>query len=88
MFVYIPARDFFRATAPATFVQRDKKIVLPTIMVDLWLFPTSNVLINTFLRSMVVIAIMILGFGTSWYAAYWGAVVHDAVSLVLVRSYV
>jgi len=57
-------------------------------MVDLWLFPTSNVLINTFLRSLVVIAVMILGFGTSWYAAYWGAVVHDAVSLVLVRSYV
>jgi len=88
MFVYIPARDFFRATAPTMLVQMGKKIVLPTIMVDLWLFPTSNVLINTFLRSLVVIAVMILGFGTSWYAAYWGAVVHDAVSLVLVRSYV
>lgn len=57
-------------------------------MFDLWLFPTSNVLINTFLRSLVVIAMMILGLGTSWYAAYWGAVVHDAISLVLVRSYV
>ena len=51
-------------------------------------FPTSNVLINTFLRSMVVIAIAILGFQTSWYAAYWSAVVHDAISLVLVMPYV
>ena len=51
-------------------------------------FPTSNVLINTFLRSMVVIAIAILGFQSSWYVAYWSAVVHDAISLVLVMPYV
>jgi len=55
---------------------------------DIFLWPTSNVLINTFLRSIVVILAMILGFGTSWYEAYWGAVLHDAVSLFLVRSYV
>lgn len=53
---------------------------------DFWLFPTANVLVNTFLRSLVVIATMILGFKTSWYSAYWGAVIHDAVSLVLVKN--
>jgi hypothetical protein len=31
---------------------------------------------------------MVLGFQTSWYDAYWGAVIHDAISLVLIRSYV
>ena len=51
-------------------------------------FPTSNVLINTFLRSMVVIAVAVLGFQSSWYVAYWSAVVHDAISLVLVMPYV
>jgi hypothetical protein len=55
---------------------------------DIFLFPTSNVLINTFLRSLVVILVMLLGFGTSWYSAYWGAVIHDAISLVIVRKYV
>ena len=58
------------------------------LQMDFWLIPTSNVLINTFLRSLVVIAVMILGVKTSWYSAYWGAIVHDAISLVLVRSYV
>jgi hypothetical protein len=57
-------------------------------MVDVFLFPTSNVLINTFLRSMIVIVVMIMGFQTSWYEAYWGAVIHDAVSLFIVRSYI
>lgn len=57
-------------------------------MVDIFLVPTPNVLINTFLRSIVVILVMILGLGTSWYSAYWGAVIHDAISLILVRSYV
>lgn len=57
-------------------------------MVDVFLFPTSNVLINTFLRSIIVILVMILGFQSSWYEAYWGAVIHDAISLFLVRSYI
>lgn len=57
-------------------------------MVDVFLFPTSNVLINTFLRSIIVILVMILGFQTSWYEAYWGAVIHDAISLFIVRSYI
>jgi hypothetical protein len=51
---------------------------------NLWLIPTADVLINTFLRSLIVIAVMILGFKTSWYSAYWGAVIHDAISLVLI----
>ncbi len=50
-----------------------------------WFWPTSNVLVNTFLRSIVVIAISILGFQTSWYSAYWAAIIHDAISLILVR---
>jgi hypothetical protein len=57
-------------------------------MVDVFLVPTSNVLINTFLRSIIVILVMILGFQTSWYEAYWGAVIHDAISLFIVRSYI
>jgi hypothetical protein len=54
----------------------------------MWDFPTSNLLVNTFLRSLVVIAIMILGFKTTWYSAYWGAVIHDAISLTLIRNLV
>jgi len=50
-------------------------------------FPTANLLINTFLRSIVVIAVAILGFQSSWYVAYWSAVIHDAISLVLIRPY-
>lgn len=53
----------------------------------LFKFPTSNLLINTFLRSIVVIAVAILGFQASWYVAYWSAVIHDAISLVLIRPY-
>ena len=51
-----------------------------------WYFPTSNLLVNTFLRSLIVIAVMILGFKTSWYSAYWGAVIHDAISLTLIKN--
>jgi hypothetical protein len=57
-------------------------------MNPLFKFPTPNLLINTFLRSIVVIAIAILGFQSSWYVAYWSAVVHDAISLVLIQPYV
>ena len=54
---------------------------------DPLLFPTSNILINTVLRSIVLIVIMMYGFGTNLYVAYWGAVVHDTISLLLVYSY-
>lgn len=50
--------------------------------------PTTDLLINTFLRSLIVIAIMVVGFETSWYSAYWGAILHDAISLVLIRDIV
>ena len=55
---------------------------------NIWLFPTANAVLNTFLRSIVLIVAMVAGFQTSWYDAYWGAVIHDAISLVLIRSYV
>ena len=58
------------------------------IEMNFWFIPTSDILINTFLRSLVVIAVMILGFKTSWYSAYWGAVIHDTISLLLIHSYV
>ena len=55
---------------------------------DAWFFPTSNVLVNTFLRSIVLILTMIFGFKTTWYSAYWGAIIHDAISLILIRNLV
>ena len=58
------------------------------IQMNVWFVPTADPLINTFLRSIIVIVIMILGFQTSWYSAYWGAIVHDIISLVLIRDLV
>jgi hypothetical protein len=55
-------------------------------MPNIWLVPTANPLLNTFLRSLVVMAVMILGFKTSWYSAYWGGIVHDIISLNLLRD--
>jgi len=54
---------------------------------DPFLFPTGNVLINTFLRSIFLILTMLFGFGTNLYAAYWGAIIHDTISLLYVHSY-
>jgi len=48
---------------------------------NIWLIPTSNVLINTVLRSIVLIVCMVFGFGTTFYTAYWAAIVHDTISL-------
>ena len=55
---------------------------------NVWLLPTANPILNTFLRSIVLIVIMVFGLGSSWYSAYWGAVIHDAISLVLIYPYV
>ena len=55
---------------------------------NFWLVPTQNAILNTFLRSIVVIAFMLLGLKTSWYTAYWGAIIHDTISLILIRSLV
>uniref|UniRef100_A0A6C0CT80 Uncharacterized protein n=1 Tax=viral metagenome TaxID=1070528 RepID=A0A6C0CT80_9ZZZZ len=53
-----------------------------------WFYPTTNVILNTFLRSIVLILFMVFGLKTSIYSAYWGAIVHDAISLILIRPYV
>ena len=55
---------------------------------NVWLVPTTNPILNTFLRSVVLILFMVLGLNSTWYTAYWGAIVHDAVSLVLIYPYV
>ncbi len=44
-------------------------------------FPTSNPLVNIFLRSIVLVIITVFGFKKSFYSAYWLAVIHDAISL-------
>ena len=51
---------------------------------NVWLLPTANPILNTFLRSIVLILFMVFGLKSTWYVAYWGAIVHDAVSLVLI----
>ncbi len=50
---------------------------------NIFFFPTANPLLNTFLRSIIVILFMIFGLRTSVYTAYWGAIVHDAISLTV-----
>jgi hypothetical protein len=55
---------------------------------DALLFPTANPILNTFLRSVLLILSMVFGFKTTLYTAYWGAVVHDAISLWLIRNIV
>jgi hypothetical protein len=55
---------------------------------DALLFPTANPILNTFLRSVLLILAMVFGFKTTLYTAYWGAVVHDAISLWLIRNIV
>ena len=52
------------------------------------LLPTANPVLNTFLRSIVLILTMVFGFKTTVYTAYWGAVIHDAISLWLIRNIV
>ena len=54
---------------------------------DFWLVPTSNALLNTFARSILLFVAMVFGFGTTFYTAYWGAIVHDTISLILIRPY-
>jgi hypothetical protein len=63
-----------------------KKILVGQMNVLLW--PTANPILNTFLRSIVLILGMIFGLGQTLYTAYWGAIVHDAISLVLIRDMV
>jgi len=55
---------------------------------NVWLWPTANAILNTFLRSIVLILFMIFALGQPIYNAYWGAVIHDAISLWLIRDLV
>lgn len=55
---------------------------------NLLLFPFDNAILNTFLRSIVLIVAMVFGYGVSLYNAYWAAIVHDVISLVLIKPYV
>ena len=50
---------------------------------DLWYFPTQNVLLNVFIRGCVVFAGAVFGLGQSYYNAYWFAIIHDTISLSL-----
>ena len=53
-----------------------------------WLFPAANPVLNVLLRSIVLVVGLIYGFGWTLYSAYWVAIVHDIISLVLVRHLV
>ena len=55
---------------------------------NIWLYPTTNAILNTFLRSIVLILVMVFGFKTTLYKAYWGAIIHDTISLVFIRNLV
>ena len=46
--------------------------------------PTANPILNTFLRSIVLILFMVFGLNSTWYSAYWGAIIHDAISLIAI----
>jgi hypothetical protein len=51
---------------------------------NFWLFPTENAILNTFLRSIVLILFMVFGLKTTIYSAYWGAIIHDSISLIII----
>jgi hypothetical protein len=53
---------------------------------DFWYFPTQNALLNVFLRSCVMFAVLVFAFKYSYYNAYWFAIVHDAISLALMNQ--
>jgi hypothetical protein len=55
---------------------------------NLLLFPFESAILNTFLRSIVLIIGLVFGYGTTLYNAYWAAIVHDIISLILIRPYV
>jgi hypothetical protein len=55
---------------------------------NIWLLPTADPLINTFLRGVLVILVSVFAFKTSWYNGYWLAVIHDGISLILVKDLV
>jgi hypothetical protein len=58
------------------------------LQMNFWLFPTSDALINTFLRGILVLLVAVYGFKMSWYNGYWLAIIHDTISLLLVKDLV
>lgn len=54
---------------------------------NIWLLPTQNVILNTLIRSIILVIVMVFGLGTTVYTAYWGAIIHDTISLLLIRPY-
>jgi hypothetical protein len=55
---------------------------------NIFFIPTSDVLINTFLRGVLVILLSVFVFNTTWYKGYIFAVIHDAISLYLISNLV
>jgi hypothetical protein len=53
---------------------------------DFLYIPTSNLLINTFIRGFLVLLVSVYAFKTSWYLGYWAAVIHDAISLTIIAQ--
>ena len=54
---------------------------------DILFIPTSNLLINTFLRGILVLLVSVYGFKTTWYLGYVYAVLHDAISLFIIGKW-
>jgi hypothetical protein len=55
---------------------------------NFWLFPTGDALINTFIRGVLVLLVSVFAFKISWYNGYWLAVIHDGISLILIKGLV
>jgi hypothetical protein len=55
---------------------------------NIWFIPTQNLLLNVFIRGCLVLLIAVYGLKTSWYTGYWLAVVHDTISLLLIKDMV
>jgi hypothetical protein len=58
------------------------------LQMNLWLFPFDNPILNTVIRGFSIALIAVYAFRTSWYNGYWLAVIHDIISLVLIRDLV
>jgi hypothetical protein len=55
---------------------------------NFWLFPFANPIINTVLRGFLVALAAVYVGNVSWYNGYWLAIVHDIISLFLIRDLV
>lgn len=55
---------------------------------NFWLVPTANPIWNVLIRSIVLVVVLVFGAGVSFYNAYWAAIVHDIISLILIRPLV